>query len=65
MTAPLKPEPGTTAILVVALVVLVAILFFGLALLISKRKKRGMISEIRDPDLEYSQLMSKSLNDEL
>jgi hypothetical protein len=63
MQTAVTPEPGTTAVLVVAFVVLVAILFFGLALLISNRRKRGT-TIVLDPDLEYSKLMSRSLCDD-
>lgn len=52
-----KMEPGATALLVVSLIVLFVVLTFGLALLISKRRKRGKLIE-ENPDLEYSKLMS-------
>lgn len=52
-----KVEPGATALLVVSLIVIFSILTFGLALLISRRRKRGNQSS---PDLEYSKLMSKN-----
>lgn len=51
-----KAEPGATVLLVVSLVVIFAILTIGVvALLISRRRKRGKIIK---PEFEYSKLMS-------
>lgn len=50
-----KAEPGATALLVISLVVIFAILTIGIALLISRRRKRG---KIINPEFEYSKLMS-------
>lgn len=50
-----KAEPGATVLLVISLVVVFAILTIGMALLISRRRKRG---KIINPDFEYSKLMS-------
>lgn len=50
-----KAEPGQTALLVTSLVVIFAILTIGIALLISRRRKRG---KIINPEIKYSKLMS-------
>lgn len=50
-----KAEPGATALLVISLVVVFAILTIGIAMMISRRRKRG---KILNPEFEYSKLMS-------
>lgn len=50
-----KAEPGATALLVISLVVIFAILTVGIAMLISRRRKRG---KVINPEFEYSKLMS-------
>lgn len=62
----IKTEPGQTALIVTALIVIFALLTFGLVLLIARRRKRGSkLSEtVFNNDLEYTKLMSKSLCDE-
>lgn len=61
-----KREPGQTALIVTALIVIFALVTFGLALLIARRRKRGSkLSEtVFNSDLEYTKLMTKSLCDE-
>ncbi len=48
-----KAEPGATALLVISLVVIFAILTIGIAMLISRRRKRG---KILNSECEYSKL---------
>lgn len=50
-----QAEPGATALLVISLVVIFSLLTIGIALLISRRRKRGKIIK---PEFEYSKLMS-------
>lgn len=60
----LKTQPGATALLIVTLFVFLGILLFGLAVVITKKRKRGRISIMSDDgELEYSKLMSRN-NDE-
>lgn len=53
-------DAGATALLVVSVIVLMSILIFGMAVLVSKRRKRGNANQ----DLEYSKLMSKNTCDD-
>lgn len=50
-----KAQPGATALLVISLVAIFALLTIGIALLISRRRKRG---KTLNPVYEYRILMS-------
>lgn len=58
-----RAQPGSTALMIVALIVAFALLIFGIALLVTRRRKRGK-SSMTSADLEYSKLMSRSVCDE-